>query len=114
MTYEEYVRMVRLVLGHTFPGLEIMTECMAEKPGVVFEQPSFLPKDQSKPGCHWIQAHSKVNDSIKSFCMTCESDGHAALYLMNLVQGGMPIQFTAHANVLLLVQDLNLGHAYIL
>ena len=35
MTYEEYVRMVRLVLGHTLPRLEIMTERMAEKPGVV-------------------------------------------------------------------------------
>ena len=62
MTYEEYVRMVRLVLGHTLPGLEIMTECMAEKLGVVFEQPSFLPKDQSKPGSCWIRACSKVDD----------------------------------------------------
>ena len=58
MTYKEYSRMVRLVLGHIFPRLEIMTECMAEKPGVVFEQPSFLPKDQSKPGSCWIQACS--------------------------------------------------------
>ena len=97
MTYEEYVRMVRLVLGHTLPRLEIMTERMAEKLGVVFEQPSFLPKDQSKPGSCWIRACSKVSDSRKSFCMTCESDGRAALYLVNLVQGGMPIQFTGHA-----------------
>ena len=29
--------------------------------------------------------------------MTCESDGSAALYRVNLVQGSMPIQFTGHA-----------------
>ena len=29
--------------------------------------------------------------------MTCELDGRAALYLVNLVQGSMPIQFTGHA-----------------
>ena len=52
MTYEEYSRKVRSVLGHTLPGLEIMTECMAEKPGVVFEQPR---------SC-WIRACSKVKD----------------------------------------------------
>ena len=65
ITYEEYVRMVRLVLGHTLPRLEIMTERMAETPGVVFEQLSFLPKDQSTPRSCWIQACSKVNDKQK-------------------------------------------------
>ena len=62
MTYKEFLRMVRLVLGHMLPGLEIMTGCMAEKLGVVFEQPSFLPKVESKPRSCWIWACSKVND----------------------------------------------------
>ena len=84
MTYEEYVRMARLVLGHTLPGLEIMTERMAEKPGVVFEQPSFLPKDQIKAPVLLDPGMLKSKSSKKSFCMTCESDGRAA-YLVNLV-----------------------------
>ena len=55
--------MVRLVLGHMLPGLEIMTGHIAEKLGVVFEQPRFLPKDQSKPRSLLDPGMlSKVND----------------------------------------------------
>ena len=46
--------------------------------------------------------------------MTCESDGRAALYLVNLVQGGMPIQFTGHTKRSITCEGFEPRCAYIL
>ena len=109
MTYEEYVRMVRLVLGHTLPGLEIMTERMAEKPGVVFEQPSFLPKDQIKALVLLDPGMLKSKWQVKNyFAWPVNRMGapHTSWtwYKVACLSNSQVIQ-----NVLLLVRDLNPG-----